>query len=220
MKWFKHDTMAAYDAKIKRLRIRFGLEGVGLYWTLLESIARGVSPHNLSFELEEDSELIATELGLSHEKVEIMMKAMVELGLFENVDGTITCLKLRERSDEYTQKLLRNSNSVRTISGVSPEKVPPIRREENRTEEKKIGAKAPPRKRFKPPTREEVEAYMLDKGASPSVALTESQKLIDHYGANGWVQGSGATIKSWKHCVSGWLSRRDKFNGKNEVSFI
>ena len=220
MKWFKHDTMAAYDAKIKRLRIRFGLEGVGLYWTLLESIARGVSPHNLSFELEEDSELIATELGLSHEKVEIMMKAMVELGLFENVDGTITCLKLRERSDEYTQKLLRNSNGVRTISGVSPEKVPPIRREENRTEEKKIGAKAPSRKRFEPPTQDDVVNYMIEKGASTSVAKSEAEKLLDHYEANGWRQSSGLTIKSWKHTASAWLRRRETFDGKKEVSFI
>ena len=143
MKWFKHDTMASHDAKIKRLRLRHGLEGVGLYWSLLEAIARQVEPHNLLFELEEDSELIAIDFGISHEKVEMMMRTMIELDLFQCDEGKVTCVKLRERTDDYTQKLLRGSNSVRTKSGESPEKVRSIRIEENRREEKKSTRKTP-----------------------------------------------------------------------------
>ena len=51
------------DAKLKKLRLRYGLEGYGLYWYLLECIARTVEPHNLTYELEEDSELLAAELS-------------------------------------------------------------------------------------------------------------------------------------------------------------
>lgn len=138
MKWFKHDSMAAYDAKIKRLRLRHGLEGVGLYWTLVESVARSVEPHNLSFQLEEDSELIAIDFGISHERVELIMATLIELNLFQRDEtGHVYCVKLRERSDEYTQKLLKKANQLPTSSRQGPEKVRSIRIEEKRTEEKK-----------------------------------------------------------------------------------
>ena len=108
MKWFKHDANATLDAKLQRLRLKYGMEGYGLYWFCLEAIARNVEAHNLTFELEEDAELIAAATNIHHERVEEMMLFMVDQGLFENTNGQITCLKMATRADEYTQKLLRN----------------------------------------------------------------------------------------------------------------
>ena len=136
MKWFKHDSNASIDAKLKRLRHKYGMEGYGVYWYLLECVARTVEPHNLTFELEEDAELIAAEVNIHRERVEEMMRFMCDLQLFENVEGRITCLKMSSRSDEYTNKLIRQQNSVRTKSGATPEKVPPNRID--RIEEKDI----------------------------------------------------------------------------------
>jgi len=137
VKWFKHDANASIDAKLKRLRLKYGMEGYGVYWYLLECIARTVEPHNLTFELEEDAELISSEVNIHHERVEEMMRFMCELGLFENAAGRITCLKMASRSDEYTLKLMRQHNSVQTNSGECPEKVPPIRIEEKRKTDRK-----------------------------------------------------------------------------------
>ena len=64
------------------------------------------------------------------------MRFMCELGLFENANGTITCLKMASRSDEYTMKLMRQNNVVQINSGVSQEKIPPNRIEEKRTDRK------------------------------------------------------------------------------------
>jgi Domain of unknown function (DUF4373) len=141
VKWFKHDSTASLDAKLARVRLKYGMEGYGLYWFCLESIARNVETHNLSFELEEDAELLSTATNIHYERVQEMMTYMVNLGLFENCEGRITCLKMATRTDEYTQKLLRNVSSVPTISRQSPDKVPPIRteqkrRDKNRTEQK------------------------------------------------------------------------------------
>ena len=137
MKWFKHDSNASIDAKLKRLRLKYGMEGYGLYWYLLECIARTIEPHNLTFELEEDAELIAAEVNIHRDRVEEMMLFLCEQGLFENVGGRITCLKMASRSDEYTLKLIRKENSVQTSSGQAPDKVPPIRIEEKDKKEKK-----------------------------------------------------------------------------------
>lgn len=120
------------DAKLKRVRIKYGMEGYGLYWYCLELVAQGVEPHNLTFELEHDAEIIAHDTGIHHERVSEMMIYMVDLGLFESSHGVVTCLKLAARTDEYTQKLLRGSDKLRINSGHTPDKVPPIRREEKR----------------------------------------------------------------------------------------
>ena len=126
MKWFKHDSDASNDAKLKKLRLKYGAQGYGIYWYCLELIARNVEKHNLTFELEHDAELIADDFKLSAELVQHIMTYMVELELFENTDGIISCLKMATRTDEYTQKLMLNQkkchDNVTTISLQSPTK--------------------------------------------------------------------------------------------------
>lgn len=136
MKWFKHDANASIDSKLKRLRLKYGMEGYGLYWYCLECIAKNVESHNLTFELEEDSELISADTNIHRERVQEMMAFMVDAGLFENRDGSITCLKMATRTDEYTQKLMKNIKSVPTVSRHDPDNVRLNRREEKRIEEK------------------------------------------------------------------------------------
>lgn len=135
MKWFKHDSDAGSDAKLRKLRMKYGAQGYGIYWYCLELIARNVDKNNLTFELEHDADLIADDFKLSAELVQEMMTYMVNLGLFENVNGIITCLKMASRTDEYTQKLLAISSTCKTVgtlSGQNPEKSELI--EENRTD--------------------------------------------------------------------------------------
>lgn len=100
MKWFKHDSTANMDAKLKRLKMQWGMEGYGLYWYCLEIIVQEVTSNKFTFELEHDSEIISHDTGISVEKVNRMMTSMVDLGLFENTGGRITCLKLAKRLDQ------------------------------------------------------------------------------------------------------------------------
>ena len=121
MKWFKHDSDASNDAKLKKLRLKYGAQGYGIYWYCLELIARNVEKHNLTFELEHDAELIADDFKLSSDLVQHIMTYMVELELFENIDGVISCLKMATRADEYTQQLMRENKKL-----ASPDSVPRI----------------------------------------------------------------------------------------------
>lgn len=116
VKWFKHDSAASSDAKIEKLIIKYGLEGYGLYFYCLELIARGVEPHNLTFELEHDAEIIGHRVGMHHERVNEIMAHIIDAGLFENDGGRITCLKLATRTDEYTQKLIKSRQCPDSIS--------------------------------------------------------------------------------------------------------
>ena len=139
MKWFKHDSDASNDAKLKKLRLKYGAQGYGIYWYCLELISRNVDKHNLTFELEHDAELIADDFKLSSDLVQHIMTYMVELELFENTNNIITCLKMATRTDEYTQKLIhskKNHDNVPTISVEYPTMSVLI--EEKREEEKSI----------------------------------------------------------------------------------
>lgn len=100
MKWFRHDSSANRDAKLQKLRMKYGLEGYGLYWYCIELIAEGIEESNLTFELEHDAEIIAFNTGNHPEKIQEMMMHMVKLGLFEEQQGIITCFKLAKRLDQ------------------------------------------------------------------------------------------------------------------------
>lgn len=100
MKWFKHDSDANMDDRLQEVLLDYGLEGYGLYWYCLELITSKINGDNITFELKHDSRIIARNTGCSVQKVEEMMKFLIRLGLFENTEGKITCLKLAKRLDK------------------------------------------------------------------------------------------------------------------------
>jgi hypothetical protein len=55
------------------------------------------------------------------------------------------------------------------------------------------------RKRFVPPTIEEVRAYCNERNNS-----VDAQKFLDYYEMTGWHTKGGATIKDWKACIRTW----------------
>lgn len=139
MQWFKHDATANADAKLKKVRIKYGLEGYGLYWYCLELIAGEVSKDKLTFELEHDAEIISHDTGVHYERVNEMMAYMVDLGLFERDSGVVTCLKMAQRLDQSMtsnpgmRKIIsdiktKNHDGVMTQSGI-------VMQDKNRIEE-------------------------------------------------------------------------------------
>lgn len=100
MKWIKHDTDANQDAKLQNVMLDYGLEGYGLYWYCIELIAGKVDKDNITFDLEHDARIIARNAGCTAQKVEEMMRYFVDVGLFENSQGVVTCLKLARRLDK------------------------------------------------------------------------------------------------------------------------
>lgn len=55
------------------------------------------------------------------------------------------------------------------------------------------------RKRFVPPTIDEVRAYCEERHDS-----VDPQRFLDYYSMTGWKTKGGATIKDWKACVRTW----------------
>lgn len=55
------------------------------------------------------------------------------------------------------------------------------------------------RKRFVPPTIDEVKAYCEERRNS-----VDPQKFLDYYEMTGWKTKGGAAIKDWQACVRTW----------------
>ena len=115
MKWIKHDTDANQDNKLQNVLLDYGLEGYGLYWYCMELIGGNVSVDNITFELEHDARIIARNVGSTPQKVEQMMTYFVEIGLFENDGGNISCFSMARRIDK---SMTSNPQMRKIIDGV------------------------------------------------------------------------------------------------------
>ncbi len=105
MKWFQHDTDAHRDLKLKRLSKEYGLEGLGLYWVIVEMIAEELSSKKLNCELEWTIDVIADEFKMSKDRVEAILGFCCGQQLFDrNQEGNIRCLKLLDRLDNTLSK--------------------------------------------------------------------------------------------------------------------
>lgn len=152
MQWFKHDTDASADAKIKKLVMRYGADGYAIYFHCIELIVGNVSEHNITFELEHDAEIIADNLKIQGtsdtspvDRVNQIMRYIVSLGLFEESNGHIFCYKILKRLDSS----MTSSAKMRTIISSAKKNHDKVmishdsvmqeekRTEENRTEQKR-----------------------------------------------------------------------------------
>lgn len=100
MQWFKHDSSANQDVKIKKLRRKHGLVGYGLYWYIIERIQGELSLTNTSLSLEDDAEVIALDWGVSEQEIQSVMDTMLSLKLFHtNQQGQLVCPSMAKRLD-------------------------------------------------------------------------------------------------------------------------
>lgn len=111
MKWFQHDADASTDAKVKKLILRHGAIGYAVYFHCLELIAGTITMTNINFELEHDAEIIADNLKIQGDKdtagidkVNNIMRTIIQLGLFEESENRIFCFQLAKRLDNTVSR--------------------------------------------------------------------------------------------------------------------
>ena len=216
MKWFKHDSDAHTDAKLKRVRHKYGIVGYGIYWYCLELIAGKIDKKNITFELEEDAELIAVEWNLDQIKVEEIMRFFVDIRLFECENSVITCFKLAKRLDDTNAKnpqiksiLARLFPNDSELIGESPNNSGQNRLEESRIEKDSKGKNS----RFVPPTLQDVTDYVREKKYT-----VDPERFVNHYETNGWRVGKNKMV-SWRHAVANWQKSETKPKPNGEIDY-
>jgi len=224
MLWFKHDSNAHTDAKLKKVKHKYGITGYGLYWYCIELIAQRLNKNNVSFQLEEDAELIGLEWNLDQLKVQEIMQYFVSLNLFSgDNNGRIFCLKLAKRLDDTNAKnpeirqIISALNNNSEMLGDTPTNSEKLRAEEIRLEEirrekkrldkdleKKKKTPTAKSKKFIKPTVPEIAEYCKERNNT-----INPEQFFDHNEAKGWLVGK-APMKDWKASIRTW--ERNGFN--------
>jgi hypothetical protein len=213
MEWFKHDSGATQDAKIKKLLMRHGAVGYAVYFHCLELITSDLTVSNVTFMLEHDSEIIADNLRITgtteksgQELVEDIMRTIIDLDLLQTNNGFIYGLKLLKRLDlsmtgnqkmrNLIQEAKEHHDLVMTQS--CKKRLEEKRIDKNRLDKSIVSDDTPKTKRFSKPTLEEVTDYCEERLNS-----VDPGKFVDYYEANGWRVGRNP-MKDWKAAIRTW----------------
>ena len=115
MRWFKHMAHANRDEALQRIRDEFGLEGYGLYWLILETLAEQVDENGkTSIELSPQNWRRIT--GISPKKFQLFIRISSELGIFQAEISEklilVDCPNLLKYRDEWSRKRGKNSGAT------------------------------------------------------------------------------------------------------------
>jgi hypothetical protein len=104
--WFKHDNNARNDEKILELRSRFGAEGYGIFWMIVETMAEDgdgfISFKNIGG--------LSLGYGVAIGRLSEVIGVAIEVGLFHEKDGKIFSNRMlqhkiqRKNLSEYGKK--------------------------------------------------------------------------------------------------------------------
>ena len=95
MKYYLHDTSSFDDEKITELYLKFGYEGLGLFYTMLEKIARQEKPIK--------TEVLKAQLNIG-KHLDKCWNFMEEIGLISSTNGDTFNERLLNFSESYEIK--------------------------------------------------------------------------------------------------------------------
>ena len=166
--------------------------------------------------------MLATIFRMKESTVTMALKTFESFGMIEIIDGVITIPnwekhqsldkfelakeKTRQRVARHRekQKLLAECNADGNVT-VTQSNANRIEEDKDKEEDKDNSIETK-RKRFVPPTLEEVQAYCYERNNG-----VDAERFIDYYTSNGWLVGKNK-MKDWKAAVRTW--ERNGFSDK------
>lgn len=147
---------------------------------------------------------LATRWGWSKSKVESVLKEFISMNLVGHKSDTSNSTLSIVNYDLY-QKPVDDckDESKDTCKDANWDKDNKDKESKELNEKKTSNDVKEKRKRFVPPTFEEVRAYCQENGYEIDAAY-----FVDHYKGNGWMTGK-TPMKDWQAAVRNWV-RRDR----------
>ena len=210
--YFQHDYSARNDPKLQEVLIEHGAMGLGVFWCIIEQLYEQGGQLSLR-----SCKSIAFALHVDCKVVESVVQ---DFDLFKT-DGTsfwsnsvIARLDRRKEVSERRRKAAEtrwksketqqeqcnsNANAQQEQCNVYPKE----RKEKEIKESTSIEVECIKAKRtaFVPPTLEEVNAYVSEKGY-----IVDADRFVDYYTSNGWMVGKNK-MKDWQAAVRSWARK-------------
>lgn len=237
--FFSHDSNARNDQKVLSLRIRYGAEGYGVYFMLLEMLMEAsgyeleLNYDMLSFSLHARREVIEAviedyDLFVFSEKGRIFyseslkkrLEPLAEIREKRRLAGIKSGEARRARASEKHEKE-QKLNTCATDAMSKTNREEESRVEKRREEERKVEQNSVQNasafgkaKCFEPPTLQEVEHYCQKRKNE-----VDAQKFIDFYQSKGWMVGRNK-MKDWQASIRTWEREEKQKRWQNKIPNI
>lgn len=205
--YFKHDYNARSDPKMKRLLSKHGMQGIGIYWSIIEDLYNNANAlptqyDVIAFDLRCDENVIRSvinDFDLFQVNEDYFGSPSVEKRLLKREEKSLKARRSAayrwssiQKEDANAMQTQCDSNAIKERKGKD--------KKENKEGEKNKDETA---KRFQPPTQEEVQSYVQSKGYS-----VDAEAFIAFYTSKGWMIGNNK-MKDWRSAVVTW-SKKDR----------
>ncbi len=229
VKWIKIVTDVFDDEKMLLIDGLPEHDGIIVIWFKLLCMA-GKQNNGGVFMLNDKiaytDEMLATIFRRPIATVRLALKTFEQFGMIEIVNNTITIpnwekhqsldkleqarekTRLRVKAHREKQKALTECNTNCNATVTDGNDTDKIREDKDIDKDIDSVEEAPKRKRFTPPTLEEVQTYCLERKNK-----VDPQRFIDYYTSNGWVVGKNK-MKDWKAAIRTW-ERNGYSSGKS-----
>lgn len=219
--YFRHDYNARNDIKLQSVITKHGAVGIGVYWIIVEMLYQNGGELPLD---------IARNISVAYfTDFKVVESVINDFDLFENDGNVFWSVRIRQSIDNTKkvsdarkaasrqrwsrkQEKPENPESRKTASH-QPEKEelslftqpeeqkPDIPEDVPKPEEQKK------RTYFKPPTVEEVAAYVKEKGYS-----VDAEQFVAFYESKGWMIGKNK-MQKWRAAVATWQRKQSGYSG-------
>jgi hypothetical protein len=120
VKWFKHFSDANTDDKLVSIRARFGLWGIGAYWTLAELVCAQMEPKSPKAEATFVPSELAASFGCKREKLKTFLFHLQNIrGIKLSLEGDLFIIeipRLLKSLDNYNSHYKVSSKSSTSVS--------------------------------------------------------------------------------------------------------
>lgn len=188
MKYYLHDSNSFNDERITELYIKFGYEGLGLFYTILEKFASQEKPIKTI--------VLKKQLDVG-KRLEKCWEFLEEIGLIQSENGESFNIRILNFAGKYKIKNQKNAERVSQWRN-NQQVVKNVTHCESVSNEDKVNKskvkESKVNKLFIKPTINEYLEYGLSLGADEQTIT----KIYQSYDVADWHDAQGKKIKNWK----------------------
>ena len=229
VKWIKLTTNIFENRKIRQIECLPDGDAIIVIWVKLLCLAGNINDSGLVYltkEIPYTEQTLATQFNRPLPTIQLALKTFEQFGMLEVIDNVLHISnwekyqsvdrlselreynRLAQQKSRAKKKLLRGVNDLSMTSQLCQGTDIDIEEDKNRLEEDiNTSEEKPKRKRFVPPTLEEVKDYCFERNNN-----VDAERFIDYYTSNGWKVGKNP-MKDWKSAVRTW--EKSGYNNKS-----
>jgi hypothetical protein len=203
--FFSHDYNARSDEKIKQLIRKYGMQGYGVFWAIVEDLYQNANALRI------DCDGIAYDLRVDSD----MVKSIIfDFNLFVHDNEMFGSISIQKRIDKRKEKSAKaresaqyrwgNANALPTQCDSNA--IKDIKVEESKVEDIKV-EDSKSISRFAPPSQDMVHEYAIEicKGTANA-----PEDFYNYYESNGWKVGKNP-MKNWKAAYKNWTKNEKQY---------